>query len=237
MNDLFLKYMSDRLIAEYEKDRVQVKKTEPGPVITISRDTGCSASVISKLLYDKIQNNFFKDKQNPGPWKVIDKEVLQMAAKTLQVSPNELNYVFKDVEKAAISEVLESLSLKYYHSDRKIKRIIINVIHEMAERGHIIFLGRGSVAVTRNMENSLHVKLIAPIEWRIKEVANRYKMTREKAVIFINESDQRRTKLIESFGGNFDNTIFDVIYNTASLSKEEIVDQMFDLAKLKGFFK
>lgn len=237
MNDLFLKYMSDRFIAEYEQDRVQEHKLEPGPVITISRDTGCSASAISKLLYDQIQLKLYSDKHNQGPWKLIDKEVLHIAAHTLEVNPSELNYVFKDVEKAAISEALESLSSKYYHSDRKIKRIIINAIRGMAERGHIIFLGRGSVAVTRDMKNSLHVRFVAPLDWRINQVASRFNLTIEKASTFVNKSDEQRSKLIECFGGKYDNTLFDVTYNTARLTHEEIVDQIFGLAKHKGFFK
>lgn len=237
MKDLFLKYMSDRFITEYGQDRVQEKKSESGPVITISRDTGCYASVISKLLYDQIQLKFYNDKLNPGPWKLIDKEVLHITAQKLKISPYELNYVFKDVEKAALSEVLESLSSKYYHSDRKIKRIVTNVILGMAEQGHIIFLGRGSVAVTRNMKNSLHIRLVAPLDWRINQVASRFNLTIGKAATFVNESDERRTKLIECFGGKYDSTLFDVTYNTATLTHEEIVDQIFGLAKHKGFFK
>jgi cytidylate kinase len=237
MSDLFLKYMSGRLIAEYEKDRIQNQKREQGPVITISRDTGCSGYTISKLLYEQIQNSFYKDKQNPGPWKLVDKEVLHIAAQTLNVNPYEINYVFEDVEKKAFSEVLESLSSKYYHSDRKVKRIIVNVIRGMAERGHVIFLGRGSVAITRDMKNSLHVRLVAPLDWRIKQVANHLNIPIDQAAKKVKESDERRTKLIECFDGKFDYTLFDVSYNTATLSHQEIVDQIFDLATHKGFFK
>ena len=236
MTDLFLKYMSERFIAEYEKDRVQDRKSDPGPVITISRDTGCSASAISKMLYDQIQLKLYNGKQNPGSWKLIDKEVLHIAAQTLEINPTELDYVFKDVEKAALSEVLESLSSKYYHSDRKIKRIVTNVIRSMAERGHIIFLGRGSVAVTRSIKNALHVRFVAPLDWRINQVAVRFNLTMVKAATFVKESDERRTKLIECFGGKYDNSLFDVTFNTATLTHEEIVDQIFGLAKHKGLF-
>ena len=95
MNDLFLKYMSDRLIAEYEKYPLHNHKTEPGPVITIARETGCAASVISKKIYDKIQTTYFPDKLKPGPWQILDKEILHIAAQTLEVNPYELNYAFK----------------------------------------------------------------------------------------------------------------------------------------------
>lgn len=229
--------MSNRLIAEYEKDRIQIPKSEPGPVITISRDTGCSASVITKLLYDQIQLRYYNNKENPGQWKLIDKEVIHIAAQTLQVNPYELNYVFKGIEKNALTEVLESLSSKYYHSDRKVKRIIFNIIRGMAERGHIIFLGRGAAAITRNMQNSLHIRFVAPLDWRIKQVASRFNMTAEKAATFVQESDERRTKLIECFGEKNDTSLFDAIYNTSRLTHEEIVDQILILAKQKGFFK
>jgi cytidylate kinase len=237
MNDLFLKYMSNRLIAKYEKDLIHAHKSELGPVITISRETGCAASVISKKLYDKIQTTYYPDKLKPGPWQILDKEVLHIAAHTLEVNPFELNYAFKGIEKTAIHEVLDSLSSRYYHSDRKVKRTIVNVIRDIAERGHVIFIGRGTVAVTRDMENSLHVRLVAPLDWRISQFANRYNMTPAKAAAFIKESDVRRTKLIECFGGKNDNTLFDVIYNTATLSQNEIAELIFALAKDKGFFK
>ncbi|MDP4292297.1 MAG: hypothetical protein Q8908_14550, partial [Bacteroidota bacterium] len=125
MNDLFLKYMSNRFISEYDKDFAQRGKSEPGPVITFSRETGCSASLICKKLYDQIQANFYKDSMNPGPWRLMDKEVLQMAAKTLEINPLELNYVYTHVERKAIAEMVSSLSSKYYYSDRKIKLTII----------------------------------------------------------------------------------------------------------------
>ena len=237
MNNLFLNYMSNRLIADYEKESVHEHKTELGPVITIARDTGCAASVISKKLYDTIQSTYYMDKLNPGPWQILDKEVLHIAAHTLEVNPNELIYAFKGIEKTAIHEVLDSLSSKYYHSDRKIKRTIVSVIRGIAERGHVIFIGRGTVAVTRDMEYSLHVRLIAPLDWRINQFAARYNMTRDKAAAFIKESDLRRTKLIECFGGKNENHQYDVIYNTATLSQDEIADQIFALAKYKGFFK
>jgi cytidylate kinase len=237
MNDLFLKYMSNRLIDEYEKDPIHAHQSELGPVITISRETGCAASVISKKLYDRIQTVYYPDKLKPGPWQILDKEVLHIAAQTLEVNPYELNYAFKGIEKSAIHEVLNSLSSKYYHSDRKVKRTIVNVIRDIAERGHVIFIGRGTVAVTRDMENSLHIRLVAPLDWRIHQFANRYNMTLDKAAAFIKDSDARRTKLIECFGGKNETTQFDVIYNTAFLSQDEIANQMFALAKYKGFFK
>ena len=237
MNDLFLKYMSDRLIAEYEQDLVSGHKTGPGPVITISRETGCAASVISKRIYDKIQSVYFPDKLKPGPWQIIDKEVLHIAAKTLEVNPYELNYAFKGIEKSAVHEVLNSLSSKYYHSDRKVKRTIIDIMRNIAERGHVIFIGRGSVAITRDIEDSLHVRLVAPLDWRINQFADRYNMTHDKASAFIKDTDARRIKLIECFGGKNDPTLYDVIYNTATLSQDEIADQIFALAKYKGFFK
>ena len=237
MNDLFLNYMSKRLIAEYEKDPIHAHKSELGPVITISRETGCAASVISKKLYDKIQTTYYPDKLKPGPWQILDKEVLHIAAHTLEVNPFELNYAFKGIEKTAIHEVLDSLSSRYYHSDRKVKRTIVNVIRDIAERGHVIFIGRGTVAVTRDMEDSLHVRLVAPLDWRISQFATRYNMTPAKAAAFIKESDVRRTKLIECFGGKNETNQYDVIYNTATLSQDEIADQIFALAKYKGFFK
>ncbi len=236
MNNLFLNYMADRLVHLQTQDN-QVN-SEPGPVITISRETGCSAREVSKLLYERIVTEFYQGNSDSCPWKLINKEILQEAAsKLLGLSPSELAYVFREVDKGTVSEVLEALSTKYYHSDRKKKKIIINVIKNMAESGNVIFLGRGSVAVTRKMKNSFHIKLMAPLEWRIEEVMTRFNYTKEKAISFIDESDKQRVKLIECFGGNSSYSLFDATYNTSTLTHDEIVDQVMNLAKHRGFFK
>jgi cytidylate kinase len=236
MADLFLKYMTDRLVQHHSQDNQF--KSEPGPVITISRETGCSAREISQLLYEKIVTEFFQGKPDSCPWRLINKDILQnSASKLLGLLPSELDYVFKEVERGTISEILDALSTKYYHSDRKKKKIIINVIKSMAEQGNIIFLGRGSVAVTRKMKHSFHIKLMAPLEWRIEQVMSRFNYTKEKATAFVDETDKQRAKLIECFGGNASYSLFDATFNTATLTHEEIVDQILTLALHRGFFQ
>jgi cytidylate kinase len=236
MKDLFLKYMTDRLVQLHTQDNLI--KSASGPVITISRETGCSAREISQLLYEKIVNGFFDGNCNSCPWRLINKDILQQSAsKLLGLQPSKLDYVFREVEKGTISEILEALSTKYYHSDRKKKKIVISVIKAMAEQGNIIFLGRGSVAVTRKLKNSFHIKLMAPLDWRIEQVMTRFNYTREKAIVFVDESDKQRAKLIECFGGNADYSLFDATFNTATLTHDEIVDQILVLAMHRGFFQ
>jgi cytidylate kinase len=236
MADLFLKYMTDRLVQQHSQGNQH--KSESGPVITISRETGCSAREISQLLYEKIVNGFFNGNPNSCPWRLINKDILQdSASKQLGLLPSELDYIFKEVEKGTISEILDALSTKYYHSDRKKKKIIINVIKAMAEQGNIIFLGRGSVAVTRKMKNSFHVKLMAPLDWRIEQVMARFNYTKAKATAFVDESDKQRIKLIECFGGNSNYSLFDATFNTSTLTHDEMVDHILVLAMHRGFFQ
>lgn len=236
MADLFLKYMTDRLAQQHTQGSPM--KSEPGPVITISRETGCSAREVSQLLYERIVAGFYQGNPDACPWRLINKEILQQSAgKQLGLSPSDLEYIFREVEKGTVSEILEALSNKYYHSDRKKKKIIINVIKAMAEQGNIIFLGRGSVAVTRKMKHSFHIKLMAPLDWRIEQVMVRFNYTKEKAIAFIEESDMQRTKLIECFGGNSSYSLFDATFNTATLTHDEIVDQILCLAMHRGFFQ
>ena len=87
------------------------------------------------------------------------------------------------------------------------------------------------------MKNSLHIRFVAPLDWRIKTSCKSFNMAAEKAATFVQESDERRTKLIECFGEKNDTSLFDAIYNTSRLTHEEIVDQILILAKQKGFFK
>ena len=50
----------------------------------------------------------------------------------------------------------------YYKSDLKIRTTIAKVIRKFANEGNAIIVGRGGVAITRDIPLSLHIFLEAP---------------------------------------------------------------------------
>jgi cytidylate kinase len=195
---------------------------ETGSYISISRDFGCMANVIAQKLSAELT---FRNKQIgiKKEWKWINKVILEEAAKALELSPSKIEYVFKSQKKTVMDEIVSAMSARYYKSDKKIRKTIIEVIRSIVITGNVIIVGRGGVAFKKDNPRSLHIKLIAPIEWRIDRISKNYSKTRQEALKYILEIDQERKYLVDSFMGfDSDDTVFDMIFNRQTMDDDAI---------------
>ena len=213
----------------------QKKAEKSGPVITISRETGCPANRIAKRL--ALSLNKMKESKASN-WKCVSKEILNESAKELELNPSQIKYVFDFEQRGVWDDIMSSLSTKYYKSDRKIRKTIADVIRIIAEQGYAIIIGRGSVAITRDMPNAFHVNLEAPLDWRAEMLAIKHNMKPEVARQFAIETDKKRLKFRESFyGHSTDYTRFDVTYNCMTFTDDEIIKSIISLLTIRGLIK
>ncbi len=231
MSDILFNYLSNRL--QKDKDQITPVKKIPGPVLTISRQSGCSARQLTQKLVEKINQRLSK-KENQPKWDYINKELLKSAAKELEVNPSEIAYVFKYKERNALGDIFASYASRYYKSDRKIRKTIADVIKSIAHEGNIIIIGRAGVVLTNDIKKSLHVSLEAPLEWRSLMISKRYDLSFPEARKSVIEMDKNRAKFRESFEkSNDDYTWFDVTFNRMSLKENEIVDAIISMMEIK----
>jgi len=212
----------------------QNKMSGPGPVITLSREYGCPAKLIAKKLSEVLSA-----KKNASgtqsAWKWFSKEILEESAKLLQLDPSKIKYVFDYEKKGSLEDVFNSFS-SYYKSDRLIRNTIGKVIREIAMQGHSIIVGRGGIAIARDIHNSLHINLEAPLEWRTLRISEHYCLTLEKARETAIDTDKKRKEFRDYFEGkNTDYTRFDVTFNCMTLSPDEIVSTIVKITELRGF--
>jgi cytidylate kinase len=223
-------------LVNYLSERYKEKATDQsyeGPVITIAREFGCPAKKVAASLTNKLTK--FKSKKDKGvPWRWISKEILAESAKALELDPSEIKYVFNYEKKTIFDDILSSHSKKYYKSDRKIRATVAEVIRNVASEGNTVILGRGGVAITRDIEKSLHIKLTAPIEWRVIRVGEKYCMNDSEAKKYILDIDKKRQEFRQYFHGkDSDYTRFDATYNCMTLSVSEIAESIFNLVKIR----
>ncbi len=213
-----LKYMSDRLQTEKEKS------SEEGPVITISRLYGCPAKKVAQQLATALSDKMLAHNKKGPPWKFITKEIMSESAKELELNPEKIQYIFDYEQKTLVDDILSAHSNKYYKSDRKIRNTIAKVIRNISSEGNVIIVGRGGVAITRDIPRSLHINLEAPFDWRVIRIAEKYDLAFEEAERIIKDTDNKRKQFREYFEGrNTDYTWFDITFNTMTLSVDEIV--------------
>lgn len=221
MSDDLLLYFEHRFIKE------QNVKSENGPFITISRETGCEGTGIAKDLISMLKKAGYK-------WTFINREVLEQASNLLKVDQSKINYIFESAEKKHIDEILAALSNKYYKNEKIVKKTIREVVEFYARQGNVIIIGRGGAAITESIANGLHVRLTAPAEWREKVVGMKKNLHREELKNYVYDNDKIRSLLFEKFSSkSIDDFNFDLTINCSRFQKHEIVKLLYKVMEMK----
>ena len=227
MENLLLKYMQDRF-----SDPRNPPLQGSLPFLTVSREFGCPSKLISQKLVEGLNQRLGRDAADK--WQCINKEIVEESARKLETSPSKIKYFFNAERKGVLDDVLSSFSSDYTSSTR-VKKTIPEVIRSFTRRGHIVLVGRGGVAVTYGFPNSLHVRLQAPLEWRIREVSARHDITQIQAARKIAETDRKRIDLIEMLlCRKFDDSLFDLIINCQSFSQTDIIRMILQAMENRG---
>lgn len=152
----------------------------------------------------------------------------------MQLEPEKIKYVFDYGKKGLLEDFFSSFS-NYYQSDRKIRVTIGKVIRDIAVQGHVIIIGRGGIAITHDIPNSLHINLEAPLEWRAAMISQKYDITLEEAKLKAIDIDKKRKEFRDFFQGkNNDYTIADVTINCMAFSIDEIANIISKIVEIRN---
>jgi cytidylate kinase len=233
MSNILLEYMRNRLTREAAVP-AKKKASEGGPVLTISREYGCPAKRLAGMLTTAL-NRVEIERFSKHRWKWIGKEILEESAKELNLKPDMVRSIITEHEPGLLDDIVLSLSHKYYPGDVKIKRTFGSVIRTFAEEGHVVIVGRGGASITRDIPRSLHIKLHAPMEWRVGRISENYKVSLEEAEKTIREIDHKRQLIRDFFEGHkAEDAIFDIILNYKTIPEEDQVALILKAMEQKG---
>jgi cytidylate kinase len=231
MDSTFLaKYLDARFTGELLEPAAEHK----GMVITISRDTGCDGEPIVKEFIRQLNANL-KGISKKHPWQFISKEIFAKSAKKLNVKLDIFDEIETTKDKSFVEDIIHSFSTEKYPSDFKIKKTFREVIESVEKGGGVVVLGRAGVAIVKHSRRNLHVKLTAPVGWRIQKIAKEYGISEAKAAKHINESDKKRGELKKYYmRRKVLYSDYDVVLNVSTLTKKEITLALVSLVEEKG---
>ncbi len=226
-------FLSKYLYARFTDELTLPRGKHKGVTVTVARDTGCDAIPVVKEVIKQLNADLqgaYKDQ----PWRYMSKEILEQSAKKLNMKPELLDKLIHQKDRNFVEEILLSLSTENYPNDIKIKRTIKEVVQSAEQEGAVIVVGRAGVAIVAHSKRNLHVKLTAPLEWRVAKIAKEYKVSEEQALKHIKESDKQRENLRKYFmGRKVQPTDYDLILNVATLTKKEVVKAMVELIRFR----
>lgn len=203
---------------------------QTGPVITISRLTGCDGREVAAALVAQLNLRY-----NTNKWKWIDKDIIYHAAHELKTDTNRVETYYQGMTMNDMSEMIMAFSGTFV-SDSSVKKAIKEVVLSIAREGHAVIIGRGGVAITRDMTNALHIRLVAPLYWRVENVMRKKSMIIEKAEEYVIETDEKRNKMIVSFLDKKPLSIdylFDSTLNRSSFSIDQLSALILDMYEAK----
>jgi cytidylate kinase len=185
----FFDYFDER----YRDSILKSPQADDGPVITLSRLTGCDARLVAAALVEQLNKKF-----NTTKWKWVDKDIIYSIAKELNTDTQRVENFYKGIELSKLSEMIMALSGGFV-SDLRVKKAIRDVVLSMCKEGHIVLVGRGGVSIACDIVDSLHIRLVAPFYWRVQNIMKKMEMTLTKAEKYVVETDEKRFNLIHAF--------------------------------------
>lgn len=232
MDNLFLKYMRERA---GQRKSPGDDKGIAGPVITISREYGCHGQYIAKSLADRLTKQSERIGGNKQ-WRMISKEILERSAKELQLTSEVLEDLSDNKQKSFFEDLALFFSHDYYPGDAKVKNTIAKFLHEEAVMGYVVIVGRAGEAITKDIEQSFHVKMQAPLDWRAERIVEKEGLTFSDSKKKCVDQDKRRAKFRDYFErGKPDIEFFDMCINAKSMRDDEIVELLVSVADSRGF--
>ena len=219
------------------QDQIRTKRKEnPGPVITISRETGIGAAIICEKLVE-IFNQHAIEYYND--WTYFDKELINKVIEEHQLPEYFKKYLEQESPAKLDSWFGEILGIT--PSKLTLLNKTKKTIQHLAEFGNVIIVGRGANIILANHPKSFHIRFIASQNFRIENAMKLYNLSKKVATEFVIKGDQeRKSYILKYFHKDInDNLLYHVTINTELIDSDEVALMIGNciMRKFPNYFK
>jgi Cytidylate kinase-like family len=209
------------------------KRKKVYPCVTVSRETGAGARIVCKELI-KILDNY--SDISKSRWTFFDRKLIEKVLEDHHLPKQISEYMVEDKYRH-LSSAIEVL-LGLHPSQWTLLHKTTETILQLARMGKVVIVGRGGNIITSKLRNVFHVRLIAPLEDRVKYIMDVHSLNRNDAEAYIKKEDAARRKYLKSnFSKDVENPeLYHLIVNTGLLSYKETAEIIAD-AVMKKFAK
>lgn len=187
---------------------------EPGtklPVITLSMEPGSGGICVAV----EIAKHFDFD--------IYNRDIVHRIAQSVKASEALIDGVEKE-RFSGVSDFISSLVRdQYLHPDVYLDHLM-KVVAAIAHHGRAVIVGRGANFILPP-DHRFSIRVVAPLERRVKNVADYFKVSQEEAKkrIVVRES-RRRAFVRQAFNANINDTYhYDLVLNTGRMTTKMAV--------------
>ena len=215
------------------KTETPAKRKKIYPCITVSRETGAGAQAVGKELIKILDS---KSDENESQWTYFDRQLIEKVLEDHNLPKQVSEYMVEDKFRHLSSAVNVLLGL--HPSQWTIIHKTTETVLQLARMGKVIIVGRAGNIITTKLNNVFHVRLIAPIERRIRYIMEDQKMNRKDAETYIKKEDIARSNYVKSnFSRDSKNPeLYHMVLNTDLLTYKGAAEVIADTV-LKKFVK
>jgi Cytidylate kinase-like family len=194
------------------------KSETPRPAVTISRESGAGALAVASLVANRLNLDCPGDV--PCAWAVFDRNLITQILDDHSLSKKIEEFMPEDA-RFPLSEAFEYL-LGLHPAGWTLREHAKDTIRKLATNGNVILVGRAGAIITADLPYVLHVRLVAPFEFRIRNYAQSQGIGEKRAVKEVRANDQASQRYVRSyFNTNVNNHWhYDLVINTASIGFE-----------------
>lgn len=210
-----------KLLDKALKHGIEIEKYKGGPVITISREPGSGGSEIARRLAKALDMD------------LIGAQIIQHVADSAKLSRkvieslDEKEVTFRDT-------LLSSLFGEYRPWPGEYLQHLTRVIGTIGVFGNVIIVGRGANHVLPP-EKAFNVRIIAPLEYRIKYFMEDRGYTRSEAEQYVIKTENNRKAFVRKFfnADVADPKHYDIVINTGGMTLEAATGAIIAAIKKK----
>ena len=182
------------------------------PCITISREFGCEGVPVAQHLVEKLSTEDY-------PWILFHRKLIQEISEK-DVLQRDLEEIISDEKRNKLHQYIEQL-LSHKPTNVQQYKKLGQTIRVLGTRGRSVILGAGAAILTSDIPHALHVRLRAPLDFKVKRVSGLLNIPDSEARKKIRENDTERQEFIYEFTRKdlrdphhyhliLDNSMFDV---------------------------
>jgi cytidylate kinase len=192
----------------------------PGPAITISRESGAGASIVADLVAKQL--DFDCPGDPPCSWALFDRNLVSRILEDHSLSKKIEQYMPEDA-RFPLSEGFEFL-LGLHPPAWTLREYAKNTIRKLALNGNVILVGRGGGIITARLHNVLHVRLVAPFDFRVRNFARAQGIVEQEAARLVRANDQAIHHYVRSYlnADVSDPLHYDLVVNTGNYGFERV---------------
>jgi cytidylate kinase len=183
-------------------------------VITVTREYGAGGYEVARRLAEALG------------WELLDRELLHQAAAVEHLPDAELERLDEKAITLADRFRLHPPHEKYQHGLGEAAR-------QAAARGNVVLVGRGTGQLIPEAPEVLHLRLVAPREWRARRMAQREGWAFEQALARCTAEDRTRERFLRYFFGHapFQLARYALVANTERVPLDDVVTAVVALAR------